>query len=151
MFSLRSDWLIITCGIVISNMKMKCGLRISKKSKEKFHFEQNRDFITLISSKPSKVTRPGIQGSPSGWTSKRRIILFLAKSLGDAYHQFTHDNKTEFPNEVNILERFNIYQEIVLGIIYRVFQPKLRPILWYAYSGMDLLFATTFYIFLRRV
>ena len=63
--------------------------------------------------------------------------LFLAKSLGDAYHQFTHDNKTEFPNEVNILERFNIYQEIVLGIIYRVFQPKLRPILWYAYSGTN--------------
>ena len=58
--------------------------------------------------------------------------------MGDAYHQFTHDNKTEFPNEVNILERFNIYQEIVLGIIYRVFQPKLRPILWYAYSGMGL-------------
>jgi hypothetical protein len=58
--------------------------------------------------------------------------------LGDAYHQFTHDNKTEFPNEVNILERFNIYQEIVLGIIYRVFQPKLRPILWYAYSVFNL-------------
>ena len=74
----------------------------------------------------------------------KKLILFLAKSLGDAYHQFTHDNKTEFPNEVNILERFNIYQEIFLGIIYRVFQPKLRPILWYAYSGMDLLFMTTF-------
>ena len=78
------------------------------------------------------------QGSPGRWTSKSKIIHFLAKTLGDAYHQFTHDNKTEFPNEVNILERFNIYQEIVLGIIYRVFQPKLRPILWYAYSGMDL-------------
>ena len=59
--------------------------------------------------------------------------------MGDAYHQFTHDNKTEFPNEVNILERFNIYQEIVLGIIYRIFQPAQRPILWYAYSGSDFL------------
>ena len=61
--------------------------------------------------------------------------LFSAKSLSDAFHQFVHDNKTEFPNEVNILERFNIYQEIVLGIIYRICQPSLRPILWYAYSG----------------
>ena len=50
-------------------------------------------------------------------------ITILAKTLGDAFHQFVHDNKTEFPNEVNILERFNIYQEIFLGIIYRVFQP----------------------------
>ena len=60
-----------------------------------------------------------------------------AKSLGDAIHQFVHDNKTEFPNEVNILERFNIYQEIFLGIIYRVFRPSQVPILWYAYSGSD--------------
>ena len=58
-----------------------------------------------------------------------------AKNLGDAFHQFVHDNKTEFPNEVNILERFNIYQEIFLGIIYRIFRPAQVPILWYAYSG----------------
>ena len=50
-------------------------------------------------------------------------------------NQYIHDNKTEFPNEVNILERFNIYQEIVLGIIYRVLQPSLPGIIWYAYSG----------------
>ena len=41
---------------------------------------------------------------------------------------------------MNILERFNIYQEITLGIIYRIFSPKLKPILWYAYSGIVLFY-----------
>jgi len=70
-----------------------------------------------------------------------------AKSLGDAIHQFVHDNKTEFPNEVNILERFNIYQEIFLGIIYRVFRPSQVPILWYAYSVFNLQFLYSISLF----
>ena len=74
---------------------------------------------------------------------------FSAKSLSDAYHQFTHDNKTEFPNEVNILERFNIYQEIFLGVIYLTFQSfiKMRPIFFYTYSVFNLQMMYSFSIF----
>lgn len=68
------------------------------------------------------------------------FTLNQAKSWSSAYHQYTHDNKTEFPNEVNILERFNIYQEIFLALIYKTFQNwiTLRPILFYAYSVFNL-------------
>ena len=72
--------------------------------------------------------------------SLKMFTLYLADSWSSAYHQYTHDNKTEFPNEVNILERFNIYQEIFLALIYKTFQNwiTLRPILFYAYSVFNL-------------
>ena len=54
-------------------------------------------------------------------------------------HRYTRDNKTEFPNEVNILERFNIYQEFFLGVIYKIIKPKLIPIIWYSYQGTVIL------------
>lgn len=58
-----------------------------------------------------------------------------APDFTTAMHRYTRDNKTEFPNEVNILERFNIYQEFFLGVIYKIIKPKLIPIIWYSYQG----------------
>jgi len=50
---------------------------------------------------------------------------------------------------VNILERFNIYQEITLGIIYMTFKSfiKLPPILFYAYSVFNLQILYSFSIY----
>ncbi len=35
-------------------------------------------------------------------------------------HDLMHDNKTEHLRTINILERFNIYQEVILAILYRL-------------------------------
>jgi len=61
-----------------------------------------------------------------------------APDFTTAMHRYTRDNKTEFPNEVNILERFNIYQEFFLGVIYKIIKPKLIPIIWYSYQVFNL-------------
>lgn len=72
-----------------------------------------------------------------------------ANGVVEAFHQFTHDNKTEFPNEVNILERFNIYQEIALGIFYLLFSNWIpyRPILFYTYSVFNLQMVYSFALY----
>ena len=43
----------------------------------------------------------------------------------------THDNTTEFLRTINIIERFNIHQEVILGIIYRSFSQSLK--VWVKY------------------
>ena len=50
-------------------------------------------------------------------------MFYLIYSLG--LYQLTHDNYTEHLRTINILERFNIYQEVALGIAY-----KMMPIKW---------------------
>lgn len=35
------------------------------------------------------------------------------------------DNKTEHLRTINILERFNIYQEVILGALYRILPIKV--------------------------
>lgn len=40
-------------------------------------------------------------------------------------HDLMVDNKTEHLRTINILERFNIYQEVILAIIYRVTSLKV--------------------------
>lgn len=66
--------------------------------------------------------------------------MVLAPSISDGIHQLTHDNVTEHLRTINILERFNIYQEVILGICY-----KLMPISWqssieYVYFYLNAIF-----------
>lgn len=35
-------------------------------------------------------------------------------------HDVMHDNRTEHLRTINILERFNIYQEVILAALYRI-------------------------------
>ena len=41
-------------------------------------------------------------------------------------HDLMYDNKTEHLRTINVLERFNIYQEVFLGILYRLLPLKVR-------------------------
>ena len=43
--------------------------------------------------------------------------LFLYVS---GIRQLMYDNKTEHLRTINILHRFNIYQEVILGVLYRI-------------------------------
>ena len=40
-------------------------------------------------------------------------------------HDLMYDNKTEHLRTINILERFNIYQEVILGVLYRLLSLKV--------------------------
>ncbi|XP_028411451.1 probable C-mannosyltransferase DPY19L3 [Dendronephthya gigantea] len=46
--------------------------------------------------------------------------LVLAPSISQGIHDLMNDNKTEHLRTINILERFNIYQEVILGVLYRL-------------------------------
>lgn len=47
-----------------------------------------------------------------------RLNTSLIKLVSDI---FLNDNRTEHPNTINSLQRFNLYPELVLAIFYRVF------------------------------
>ncbi|CAG9535008.1 unnamed protein product [Cercopithifilaria johnstoni] len=63
-------------------------------------------------------------------------------SFNSTIYALMHDNSTEFPRQINVFERFNIYQELILAVLYKFFAsfrllrdyylPK--PILFYVYS-----------------
>ena len=55
-----------------------------------------------------------------------------SKPLTQSIHELKVDNLTEHLNTVNIISRFNIYQEIVLAIIYKAVAGfGLKPIVFY--------------------
>ncbi|KAL4232819.1 hypothetical protein ACF0H5_007505 [Mactra antiquata] len=59
-----------------------------------------------------------------------------APSITQGLYEITHDNLTEHPSTINVLERMNIYQEIILSILYRIFSLKnlLEPVYFYINS-----------------
>ncbi|XP_053396813.1 probable C-mannosyltransferase DPY19L3 isoform X1 [Mercenaria mercenaria] len=59
-----------------------------------------------------------------------------APSITQGLYAITHDNLTEHPSTINVLERMNIYQEIVLSILYRILPLKnfLEPVFFYINS-----------------
>ncbi|XP_069125693.1 protein C-mannosyl-transferase DPY19L3-like [Argopecten irradians] len=79
--------------------------------------------------------------------------LVHAPSITQGLYDITHDNMTEHPSTINVLERMNIYQEVVLSILYRVLPIKnyIQPIYFYINSVFALhamliwaLFATAY-------
>ncbi|KAH3739009.1 probable C-mannosyltransferase DPY19L3 [Dreissena polymorpha] len=59
-----------------------------------------------------------------------------APSITQGLYELTHDNLTEHPSTINVLERMNIYQEVILSILYRILPIKrvLEPIFFYINS-----------------
>ncbi|XP_021374875.1 probable C-mannosyltransferase DPY19L3 [Mizuhopecten yessoensis] len=53
--------------------------------------------------------------------------LVHASSITQGLYEITHDNMTEHPSTINVLERMNIYQEVILSILYRVLPIKVSP------------------------
>jgi len=60
--------------------------------------------------------------------------LVHSKSLSVGFQDLQCDNKTESGHSINILQRFNIYQEVVLAAVYKIYDFRLKPILFYTYS-----------------
>ncbi len=61
--------------------------------------------------------------------------LIKAVSIVEGVRELASDNKTESTNTINIMQRFNIHQEIILSVIYKIIRPDMAPILFYV-SGV---------------
>ncbi|KAL5009746.1 hypothetical protein ScPMuIL_012051, partial [Solemya velum] len=56
-----------------------------------------------------------------------------APSIQQGFYELTHDNMTEHPSTINVLERMNVYQELVLAVLYRILPIKslIEPVYFY--------------------
>ena len=55
--------------------------------------------------------------------------MVRAESISEGLNLALWDERSEAPNTINAVERFNIYQELVVGALYRVWQPVLEGVL----------------------
>jgi len=62
--------------------------------------------------------------------------IVLAPSLFQGIHDIMNDNRTEHLRTINILERFNIYQEVILAALYRILPIQVE----YVYFYIDAIF-----------
>lgn len=66
--------------------------------------------------------------------------LVLAPTLLKGIHSLINDNLTEHLLTINILERFNIYQEVLLAAIYRILPSSIQKNWEYVYFYIDNIF-----------
>lgn len=63
--------------------------------------------------------------------------LIKSPSISQGWHDLKYDNLTEHPSTINIIERMNVHQEILLASIYKSFsfiQNSFQPIYFYINS-----------------
>ncbi|XP_076854421.1 protein C-mannosyl-transferase DPY19L3 isoform X3 [Brachyhypopomus gauderio] len=62
--------------------------------------------------------------------------MLRAPSIQEGLSELINDNTTESKRTINILQRMNIYQEVLLSILYRILpiQAYLEPIYFYIYT-----------------
>ncbi|XP_063804773.1 probable C-mannosyltransferase DPY19L3, partial [Pseudophryne corroboree] len=76
--------------------------------------------------------------------------MLHAPSITQGISDLIYDNKTESMRTINILERMNVYQEVLLAVIYRTlnFWNCLEPVYFYIYTlfGLQALYVATLYI-----
>ena len=54
--------------------------------------------------------------------TRLKLMFILAPSTINGVSQIVYDNITEFPSTINVLKRFNLYPELIIGIGYRLFE-----------------------------
>ncbi|KAM9825660.1 probable C-mannosyltransferase DPY19L3 isoform X1 [Syngnathus typhle] len=66
--------------------------------------------------------------------------MLNAPSIQEGLSELIHDNLTESKRTINLLQRMNIYQEVLLSILYRLLpiQSYLEPMYFYIYSVFSL-------------
>ncbi|XP_072321631.1 protein C-mannosyl-transferase DPY19L3 [Eucyclogobius newberryi] len=66
--------------------------------------------------------------------------MLRAPSISEGLSELIHDNSTESKRTINLLQRMNIYQEVVLAVLYRLLpvQSYLEPVYFYIYTVFSL-------------
>ena len=58
-------------------------------------------------------------------------VLTRAKTIFDGIEELKKDNSTEHARTINIFQRFNVHQEMILSVLYRLYSFNMKPILFY--------------------
>uniref|UniRef100_A0A915PMF0 DUF4220 domain-containing protein n=1 Tax=Setaria digitata TaxID=48799 RepID=A0A915PMF0_9BILA len=113
-----------------------CGIIFGKYMQELHETKLWFSHIKQIEQEISLRTEAGL------YYSYYKIAVHPEMSFNNTVYAFLHDNSTEFPRQINLFERFNIYQELFLALLYKFlisfqllrdyYLPK--PILFYVYS-----------------
>ncbi|XP_056381626.1 probable C-mannosyltransferase DPY19L3 isoform X2 [Hyla sarda] len=76
--------------------------------------------------------------------------MLHAPSITQGITDLIYDNKTESMRTINILERMNVYQEVLLAVIYRALNlwSYLEPVYFYIYTlfGLQTVYVAALYI-----
>ncbi|XP_069030046.1 protein C-mannosyl-transferase DPY19L3 isoform X4 [Embiotoca jacksoni] len=66
--------------------------------------------------------------------------MLQAPSIQEGLSELIHDNLTESKRTINLLQRMNVYQEVVLSVLYRLLpiQSYLEPVYFYIYTVFSL-------------
>ncbi|XP_059848967.1 probable C-mannosyltransferase DPY19L3 isoform X2 [Hypanus sabinus] len=76
--------------------------------------------------------------------------MIQAPTINQGINELLYDNKTESRRTINLLKRMNIYQEVVLSILYRILslQNYLAPVFFYIYTvfGLQALYVISLYV-----
>ncbi|XP_072178333.1 protein C-mannosyl-transferase DPY19L3-like isoform X2 [Diadema setosum] len=117
-------WLTLACGMCVgfgAGAAYSCFL---------YMLHENRLWFTNI----KEVEREISFRTESGLYYSYYKQFLHAPTVSQGFYELTHDNITENWRTINVLERFNIYQEVFLALIYRslpFIQSRLLPIFFY--------------------
>ncbi|VDK88384.1 unnamed protein product [Litomosoides sigmodontis] len=125
---------LVNCmGFVVA---LLCGLIFGKYMQELHEAKLWFSHIKQVEQEISLRTEAGL------YYFYYKFAVHPHMSFDNTIYAFMHDNSTEFPRQINVFERFNIYQELVIAVLYKFFAsfqllrdyylPK--PILFYVYS-----------------
>ncbi|CAD5206698.1 unnamed protein product [Bursaphelenchus okinawaensis] len=73
-----------------------------------------------------------------------------ASTVTSAFYDLIHDTKTEYPREINVLQRFNIIPEVLLALFYRLSSSyvTITPIMFYVNSSFLLAGLSVLFVYL---
>jgi len=66
--------------------------------------------------------------------------MVLAPSITQGLYELSHDNRTEHLRTINLLNRFNIYQEVFLGVLYKLMPQEWQNSIQYVYFYLNAIF-----------
>ncbi|VDN03459.1 unnamed protein product [Thelazia callipaeda] len=136
-YRIRSKWRVSHCstciGIVVGIL---AGFVFGKYMQEMHETKHWFSHISQVEREISLRTETGL------YYSFYKIAVDPQMTISKIIYAFLHDNSTEYPREINVFKRFNIYQEVFLAFLYRFFASFQwlkdnylpEPILFYVYS-----------------